>query len=74
MVTKQLQKQVLQLSPGDRAELVRLLLASLEGTCGEDFADAWIDEAEKRLAAYDNGRVPAKPAAEALRQARSKIR
>ena len=50
-----------QLAPRDRARLVRRLIATLDS--GEDQAaeQLWLDEAERRLAAYRRGETTAIP-------------
>ncbi len=54
--TKDLERQVLELSPAERLELVDEVLASLDRP--DDFVDAlWAKEAEDRLAAYRRGEI-----------------
>ena len=52
-----LEREASRLSTKDRARLIRRLISSLEHTDDGDIEQAWLDEAEKRLAAYRNGRT-----------------
>jgi putative addiction module component (TIGR02574 family) len=61
MGTRELLEQARRLDPADRLELVEALLHSLDHP--DPAIDAvWIDEAEKRLAAYRAGKVRGVPA------------
>lgn len=57
----QIEADARALSPQDRARLVRRLIASLD--TGEDAAaeQLWLDEAERRLAAYRRAEIAAIP-------------
>jgi putative addiction module component (TIGR02574 family) len=57
----QIEADARALSPQDRARLVRHLIATLDS--GDDIAaeQLWLDEAERRLAAYRRGDVDAVP-------------
>jgi putative addiction module component (TIGR02574 family) len=60
-------KQVLTLSPKDRAKLVEKILASLDQP--DPAIDAlWAQEAEDRIDAYDAGELEAIPAEEVLKK------
>ena len=58
---KELYKKAMSLDPEDRAELVGLLLASLEIEEHEGVEAAWLKEIEKRLEAVDSGVVDTIP-------------
>ena len=47
------------LSPEDRSRLVDMLLESLDQAPLTEVETAWDEEAERRIAAYDRGEVPA---------------
>ena len=47
------------LSPEDRSRLVDMLLESLDQAPLAEVETAWDEEAERRIAAYDRGEVPA---------------
>ena len=58
---KELYKKAMSLDPKDRAELVALLLESLEIDEDEGVEAAWLKEIEKRLEAVDSGAVETIP-------------
>lgn len=61
MTTRDMLKQALQLDPEQRFELVEEILHSLDKP--DPVIDAiWIEEAEKRLAAFRAGKVKGIPA------------
>jgi putative addiction module component (TIGR02574 family) len=61
MTTRDILKQALQLDPAQRFELVEEILHSLDKP--DPVIDAiWIEEAEKRLAAFRAGKVKGIPA------------
>ncbi len=54
----------LQLSTKERARLIRRLITSLESENEGDVEQLWLDEADKRLAAYRNGETSTRPGEE----------
>ncbi|MGB9430139.1 MAG: addiction module protein [Gammaproteobacteria bacterium] len=61
MTTQDIVKQALQLEPAKRFELVEEILHSLDQP--DPVMDAvWLEEAERRLAAYRTGKVKGIPA------------
>ena len=59
-----IEKDARQLPPRERARLVRRLVATLEADDEGDVEQAWLDEAERRLAAYRRGDTAARPGEE----------
>lgn len=55
--------EALKLAPVQRAELIESLLASFDPMRGE-VDKLWADEAERRIEAYDQGKLKASPASE----------
>ena len=55
----ELAEQSKALSPDDRSRLVDMLLESLNQAPLAEVETAWDEEAERRLAAYDRGEIPA---------------
>lgn len=53
-----------RLSPRERARLIRRLIMTLESENDGDVEQLWLDEADKRLAAYRNGETTARPGEE----------
>jgi putative addiction module component (TIGR02574 family) len=70
---KQIEAQALGLNSEDRAKLAEVMLESLSSPLTE-VAQAWTQEIEQRVAAYDRGEMPTHAAedvfAEALRIAK----
>ena len=60
----ELESEALQLSAKDKARLVRRLIATLENEDEGDVEQLWLDEAERRLAAYRRGETSAEPGRE----------
>ena len=67
-----LQAEALTLTPGERAALAQLLLASLDEDA--EIEDAWAIEVERRIAEVEAGSVQVIPIADALAQARAKLK
>ncbi len=59
-----IESDALQLSIKERARLIRRLIMSLESDNEGDVEQSWLDEADKRLAAYRNGETSAHPGEE----------
>lgn len=55
--------EALKLAPVQRAELIESLLASFDPQRAE-IDKLWADEAERRVDAYDQGKLKASPASE----------
>jgi len=72
---KELEDQALQLGARERAELVSVLIASLEGEmqgAAEEIAAAWDAEIERRVGEMEAGRMKFVDADEALRALRAR--
>ena len=67
-----LEAEALTLTPGERAAFAQLLLASLDEDAEID--DAWAIEVERRIAEVEAGSVQVIPIADALAQARAKLK
>ena len=59
-----LESEIRRLPAKDRARLIRRLLASLEPENEGDVEQLWLDEAERRLAAYRRGETTTHPGEE----------
>ena len=70
--TDDILKELLTLAPGDRAQLAERLLESLEPP-DEKIRQLWMEEAERRLDAYERGDLPAVPAEEVFAKLRVKF-
>lgn len=70
----ELEAEVLKLQPQVRARLARKLLESLEALSDEENERLWAEEADRRDRDWDSTPASARPAADALRDARAKLR
>jgi putative addiction module component (TIGR02574 family) len=66
---KQIENQARELPPEERAKLAESLLESLHSPLAE-IEQAWADEVERRVAAFDRGEIPAYPAEDVFAEAR----
>ena len=60
----EIESEARRLPTKDRARLIRRLIATLESENEGDVAQLWLDEAERRLAAYRRGDTSAHPGEE----------
>jgi putative addiction module component (TIGR02574 family) len=67
-----LQAEALQLTPGERAALAQLLLASLDEDA--DIEEAWAVETALRISDIESGVVQVIPIADALAQVRASLK
>ena len=65
--TKQILKDVLDLSPVDRAELVEKILASFDFPTDKTIDAAWAQEAEECIDAFERGDIGSMPAEEVFK-------
>ena len=72
MSTEELEHEALKLAPRDRARLAERLLESLETLTEEENAQLWAEEAARRESAWDD--ASARPAADVLRDSRSRLK
>ena len=66
---KQIEEEALNLDPEERAKLAEAMLESLSVPISE-IEDAWAQEIEQRVAAYDRGDIPSYPAEDVFAEAR----
>jgi hypothetical protein len=69
-----LERELSALPVEQRAQLASFLLATLEPADDGDIEAAWVQEAERRLAAFEAGELGTIPAEEALADARRKLK
>ena len=60
-----LYQEAMGLDPKERADLIAMLLASLDDGADEGVEAAWLEEVEKRLEALESGRTQPIPWSEA---------
>jgi putative addiction module component (TIGR02574 family) len=66
---KQVEEQALSLSAEGRARLAEVMLESLAAPLA-DIKEAWAQEIEQRVAAYDRGDIPSYPAEDVFAEAK----
>ena len=67
--------EALSLPTRERASLVQKLLTSLESEeCSPEIEAAWKEEALERCAAYDEGKLTERDAADVMREAYRKVK
>jgi len=74
MSIEDIEAEALKLDPSARARLAEKLLESLETLSDEENERLWAEEAERRDADWDAAPGMARPATDALREARAKLR
>lgn len=72
MTTEELKAEALRLNPEGRANLARVLLASLDGMSDAETEELWLDEAIARDDELNAGAARAYPADEVLSRARAR--
>jgi putative addiction module component (TIGR02574 family) len=70
----ELEQRARALAPQDRAHLVEVLLESLYEPAEPEVAQAWHEEIENRVAAYDKGAAQTSSAEAVFAQARRLLR
>ncbi len=63
--------EALKLPPVDKASVIDQLMASFDLSEKQRIDEAWANEAERRIDAYDTGRISAKPVQEVMREINS---
>jgi hypothetical protein len=74
MSIEEIEAEALKLDPKERARLAEKLLESLEQLSEEENDRLWAEEASRRDADLDAPGNRGKPAADALREARAKLK
>ncbi len=71
---RNLEEQVKMLPQKDRARLALSLIESLDPGTDEDAEALWLDEAEKRLKAYDAGKTQSRPVNDVIVEIKSNLK
>ena len=69
----ELEREVLQLDPKEKAALARNILDDLDTVADENTEKLWLEEARRRYQAYVAGASKAKPAQEVFDNARRRL-
>ena len=72
--TESLEQQARKLDPEERADLALKLIESLDSGEDENAEELWLDEAERRLADYDAGKIEAIPVDGALEEIEQQVK
>ena len=71
---KEFESSALKLPVAERAALAERLIESLDVLDDAENERIWVEEAERRYQAYKQGRLGARPAADVIQDARSRLR
>jgi putative addiction module component (TIGR02574 family) len=71
---KECEMSALMLPVSERAALAERLIESLDSLDDAETERLWVEEAERRYQAYKQGRLSARPAAEAIQNAQARLR
>jgi len=73
MTIDELKAEMLRLNPEERAELASELLVSLDNLSESEVERMWLEEAQRRDAALDDGTARAIPSEEVFSSARARL-
>lgn len=74
MDPKTIEREALGLAPARRAKLAHELLESLDTLSPEEIDELWLDEAERRIKALDEGHAQLVPGEEVYREAQALLK
>lgn len=70
----EIEARIRSLSPEDRTELIRTLIADLDGPAEADVEQAWLEEAQRRHREVVEGKVKPVPGARVFENLRSRLK
>lgn len=73
-VIAEIEEKFRSLSAGDKAEVLRSLLAELDGPADADAGRAWLEEAKRRRRELAEGKVEPVPADRVFENLRSRLK
>jgi len=73
-VLSEIEEKVRALSPEDRLELIRKLIADLDGPPDADVDRAWVAEAKRRHQEINEGKVQTIPGEQVFEHLRSRLK
>lgn len=71
--SRKIEEKAQELPAKERARLALRLIESLDPGEDEDVEELWLDEAERRLADYDAGKIKSRPADEVFSEIEKKL-
>ena len=74
MSSQQILREAMALSAEERARLAEELLTSLDSAAQSEIDRAWAEEAERRIDAFEAGKVPAEDVDDVIRDMRNRKR
>jgi putative addiction module component (TIGR02574 family) len=74
MTREQILSEAMSLDPKDREILAEQLWHSIDGTTGEEVAQAWADEIRRRVAVADAHPEDSVPAEDVIERLRAKLK
>ena len=69
-----IEKQARSLPVKEKATLARILIEDLDTSVDKDVERLWIEEAQRRYAAYQNGDLEALPGDDVMERARARLK
>lgn len=69
-----IEREIRELPASERAKLLRSLIADLDAPAEADVEQAWLEEAERRLAEIEAGTAEVVSGPEVLEEARSRLK
>lgn len=71
---REIEQEVRALQTAERNQLLRELIADVDGESEHGIEEAWLQEAQRRYKELQNGLVEPVPAADVIREARSRLK
>jgi putative addiction module component (TIGR02574 family) len=71
---EEIERQARSLTSKEKAALARVLIEDLDQSVDEDVDRLWIEEAQRRYAAYKKGNLEALPGEEVMKRARERLK
>ena len=71
---EEIAKQAKSLTPREKAALARALIQELDSIAEPEVEQLWIEEAQRRYAAYLRGEIEALPGDEVMQRARERLK
>jgi hypothetical protein len=73
MAFEELEKQARALTVDEKAALARILIEELDTTIDPDAEQLWLEEAQRRYAAFLSGELEARPGDEVMQRTRDSL-
>ena len=70
----EIESEAMALPPNERAALARDLIESLDADLSEDYEEVWLEEAERRYAAYASGEIKGRSAEQVIAELKNRYK